>query len=125
MRDLPSEFSARLSDLGVRVDIERTTSGSSDLAATTARLWRGQSMQEYLLLWGQHVTLSDLGAAGYGFPTMLATTSVSPRSADAFRHAGVQCVAVAGNAWVEIGDVLIDVRGRHSPRVEGGASPRL
>ena len=120
MSDLPSEFIARLSDLGVRVDIDSTTSRPSDLVTTKVRLWRGQSRQEYTLLWGHKVTLSDLGAAGHDFPTMLATTSVSPRSADAFRRAGVQYVDVAGNAWVEFGDVLIDVRGRHSPRVEGG-----
>lgn len=114
-----SDFGARLSDLGVHVDIDSTTFRRSERGSTRVRLSRGRSTQEYTLLWGPKVTLSDLRAAAHDLPTMVTTTSLSPRSVDAFRRAGVQYVDVAGNAWVEFGDVLIDVQGRHSPRDEG------
>ena len=47
MGDLPSEFISRLSDFGVHVDVDSTTSCPSDLGITKVRLWRGQSRQEY------------------------------------------------------------------------------
>lgn len=47
---------------------------------------------------------------------MVATIFISPRSAESFRRAGIQYIDTVGNAWVEFGEVLIDVRGRHLPR---------
>lgn len=118
MRGLLADFVAQLSDLGVRVEFDSDTSRPSRSGSTTVRLARSASRQEYALLLRQRASLVDLGVADDSLPTIVAATFISPRSADSFRRAGIQYVDAAGNAWVEFGDVLIDVRGRRpSPDV--------
>ena len=48
---------------------------------------------------------------------------VSPRTAEALRRTGVQYLDYAGNAWVEFGDVLIDVQGRPRPAEVSQSAP--
>jgi len=121
MRDLLADVVARLADFGVRSELDDTPSPHS--AFTKMRLARGASAQDYALQVQQRALLKDRGIADGDLPRIVAATFISPRSADAFRRGGIQYVDTAGNAWVEFGDVLIDVRGRRpSPQLE--AHPR-
>ena len=61
---------------------------------------------------GSDVRLSDLKPHGGDQPVFVHTLHVGAKTGDAFRRAGVQYLDVAGNAWIEFGDVLIDIRGR-------------
>lgn len=118
MRDWLANFVTQLADFGVRVELDSDTRRPPKSGSTTVRLARSASRQEYALLLRQRASLIDLGVADDNLPTMVAATFISPRSADSFRRAGIQYVDAAGNAWVEFGDVLIDVRGRRpSPDV--------
>ena len=80
------------------------------------RLSRGTSARVYRLLYGQAVSLADAGLAhGAEPPTLVFTSFMSPRSAQALRRAGVQYLDLVGNAWVQFDGVLLDVRGRPRP----------
>lgn len=87
-------------------------------------LARGDSRHEYAVLVRTSVTLSDAGrVSAPGLTTLVLTRFVSTRTADAFRRAGVQFLDQVGNAWIEFGDVLIDVRGRPRPKDAQPAVP--
>lgn len=118
---------ARLEDFGLHVDRSACPDVDSgdDL---NVKLSRGRTRQEFTLQLKRRATLSsllpDAGAQTDSRPLLVGATSVSPRSADAFRRAGLSYVDLAGNAWIRFGDVLIDVRGRRplaaeSPRKAG------
>lgn len=123
MGDLLTDVVARLADFGVDAEVRTTPSRSPEVEGVRVRLSRGTSRQEYTLLPRHAATLSDLGVANHNLPTIATATFLSPRSADSFRRAGVQYVDAVGNAWVEFGDVLIDVRGRR-PSQDLGPRPR-
>ena len=82
---------------------------------TTVRLTRGTSARAYRLLYGPVVSLSDAGPAGGLESPLVFTSFMTPRSAEAFRRAGVQYLDMVGNAWVQFDGVLLDVRGRPRP----------
>lgn len=63
------------------------------------------------------------GSIGRGLPTLVFTTFVAPRSAEYLRRVGVHYLDTAGNAWVEFGEVLIDIRGRPRPHGADTARP--
>ncbi|MGH8827490.1 MAG: type IV toxin-antitoxin system AbiEi family antitoxin [Jiangellaceae bacterium] len=98
--------SAQLSALGVKVTVD----------LETVKLVRGRSAQSYTLICGPTVTLARPAVGPDGRPPLVFTTFVAPKTADSFRRAGVQYADTAGNAWVEFGDVLLDVRGRPRPK---------
>ena len=82
-----------------------------------ALLTRGHSQQEYSFFVRANFTLADAAwIAAEQSPTLVLTGFVSPRTADALRRAKIQYLDTAGNAWIEFGDVLIDVRGRPRPK---------
>lgn len=82
-----------------------------------ALLTRGRSQQEYAVFVRPSFTLSDAAwIAEEKGPTLVFTDFMSPRTADALRRARVQYLDTAGNASIEFGDVLIDVRGRARPK---------
>lgn len=80
-------------------------------------LMRGRSEQQYTAFVRASFTLADAARIGEERgPALVFSNSVSPRTADALRRAGVQYLDTAGNAWIKFGDVLIDVRGRPRPK---------
>lgn len=116
MIDLLARFEARLDDLGVTAKVGPAVLARPDLYAATARLTRGSSTQTYALVCGPAVKVADTARAGdLDLPTLVFTTFVAPSASETFRRAGVQYLDTVGNAWVEFGDVLIDVRGRRRP----------
>lgn len=103
----------RLSDLGIDVQL---TPGVPDQGWAPALLSRGGVQQEYSLFVKPRASLPVLTQLPTGqAPTLLLTDFVSPRTADALRRVDVQYADSAGNAWIQFGDVLIDVRGRPRP----------
>jgi hypothetical protein len=116
MDDLLPRFAARLSDLGVTAGVGAALPAGPGVQITTVRLTRGTSTQAYRLLYGPTVSLADARpASGAEPPTLVFTSFIAPRSAEAFRRAGVQYLDMVGNAWVEFDGVLLDVRGRPRP----------
>ncbi|MGH8961603.1 MAG: type IV toxin-antitoxin system AbiEi family antitoxin [Jatrophihabitantaceae bacterium] len=72
--------------------------------------------------YGATVPLAAASADADGRPVFVHATFLAAKSRDALRRAGVQYLDVAGNAWIEFGDVFIEVRGR--PRPDGAAPHR-
>ena len=104
-------FAERLSDLGVTAGLGSAVPAGPGVQKTTVRLTRGTSARAYRLLYGQAVSLPDAGLArGVEPPTLVFTSFMTPRSAEAFRRAGVQYLDLVGNAWVQFDGVLLDVR---------------
>lgn len=114
--EMLGEVVAHLADMGVRAEILGPPSGAAVGKTAEVTLSRAASRQVYTLIWAETVTLLDLGGTGRDLPRLVATWFVTQRSADALRRLGVQYVDAAGNAWVEFGDVLIDIRGRRALR---------
>lgn len=94
------------------------------LREAVLRLTRGGAAQEYAAVYGPAVRPEDVGLIGRpGLPRMVVTRFVGVRTAETLRRAGVQYIDSVGNAWIEFGDVYIDVRGRRRPKGQT-ADPR-
>jgi hypothetical protein len=116
-----ARFASRLKEFGIGARFHPGTPISHH--RYKAQLTRGESAQDYILFHGPSVTFADVARAGGAeLPALVLTTYVSPRTADAFRRAGVQYLDAAGNAWITFGDLLVDVRGR--PRTDHEMIPR-
>lgn len=117
MNDLLAELVPRFEEYGLRVDAHqpRMHDAGYDLDLV---LSRGGAHQAFAMQLKARPTLSNLApfrADGSGsIPLLVGATSVSARSADSFRRAGIQFIDTAGNASIHFGDVLIDVRGRRA-----------
>jgi hypothetical protein len=122
MDDLLAALVGRLEEFGLQVDPREHLSVVDIGHDVDLVLSRGQARQEFVMELKRHATFSGLGydaGTDRNFPPLLiGAASVSPRSADAFRRAGIQYVDAAGNAWIRFGDVLIDVRGRRPSKVD-------
>lgn len=111
-----ASFEARLDDLGVTVKVASALPARHGIQVANVRLRRGASSQEYNLVYAPSVRVADTGRAeDVELPRLVFTTFLAPKSAEAFRRAGVQYLDNAGNAWIRFGDVLVDVRGQHRP----------
>ena len=106
-----------LSDLGLTLELESPTDHSvhnGDIFCR-ATLSRGGAAAHYTFLGTQRVRLADargaLVLAGER-PLLVWTHHIPPKTADALRRAGIQYADEAGNAHIEFGDVLVDIRGR-------------
>jgi hypothetical protein len=114
--ELLESLEAHLAELGIDVGVGAAEFLRAEVQQATAHLTRGTARQAYRLLYGTDVRFADASRAhDVDAPTLLFTTYASPRTAATMRRAGVQYVDTAGNAWIEFGDVLIDVRGRQRP----------
>lgn len=117
MDDLLAELLPRFEEYGLRVDAQqpRMRDAGYDLDMV---LSRGGVHQAFAMQLKARPTLSNLAPLhthGIGsIPLLIGASSVSPRSADSFRRAGIQFIDTAGNASIRFGEVLIDVRGRRA-----------
>lgn len=107
-------LTAQLAELGVEAHTD-ATAPMRGVHRGTLRLARGTSMQTYTLRYGDKVPLTAAVGTDDGDPPFVFTTYVAGKTDDAFRRAGIQYLDKAGNAWIEFGDVLIDVQGRRRP----------
>lgn len=107
---------AHLAELGIDVVVGAAAFLRTGVQQAAAHLTRGPASQDYSLLYGPDVRFDDASRArDVDAPALLFTTYASPRAAATMRRAGLQYLDTAGNAWIEFGDVLIDVRGRQRP----------
>lgn len=111
----------RLRELGVEARAETSGHARSGVGRGVLHLTRGTAHRDYSLRYGQSIPMSSVGGSDEERPPFVFTTYVAPKSADAFRRAGIQYLDSAGNASIEFGDVFIDVRGR--PRPKAGTVP--
>ncbi|WP_157224980.1 type IV toxin-antitoxin system AbiEi family antitoxin [Nocardia thailandica] len=103
MSSIHIEFTLRrwLSDQEAIVDVGRQGFGTT-----------------YRLIWLPHVTLSALARhSGYNapHPILVAGPRIGSRTAAALRQAQIDFIDTAGNAHLDFGPVLIDIRGRDNP----------
>lgn len=110
---------AQLRDRGLDAQVEPAGPARTGVRSAALHLARGGSARAYELRYGATVSLAAAGAEAAGQAVFVHANFVTAKANDAFRRAGVQYLDAAGNAWIEFGDVLIDVRGR--PRPDGGA----
>ena len=84
---------------GSRCRIVMAVRAGPDVQMPTVRLTRGTSTRAYRLLYGPTVSLADADpAGGVEPPTLVFTSIMTPRSAEAFRRAGLQYLDLVGNA---------------------------
>lgn len=118
VRELLAALVERLEEFGLHVDLWEPPPGVDGGHDVDLVLSRGDTRQQFAMMLKGHATLSslgyDAGTARNFLPLLVGAASVSLRSTDAFRRAGIQYVDAAGNAWIRFGDVLIDVRGRRA-----------
>jgi hypothetical protein len=113
MDELLEQVRERLGALGVGISI----ADDDDIAWTgvrtrRAQLKRGRNQQTYLAAYGDKVPLASALPAHGNEPVLAIARNVGPKTADAYRRAEIQYVDASGNAWLQFGDVLIDVQGR-------------
>jgi len=115
MHDLLAPLVEQLEGFGLHVHLSPDADDAHALDLTV-ELTRGGSRQVYAWELKRGATMATVGPerqrAAQDLAPLLGTALVSARSADSFRRAGIQYVDVAGNAWIQFGDVLVDVRGR-------------
>lgn len=94
-----------------------------------ATLTRRSSSQTYAVIVERQPTLATVAAVDnsrLSLPLLIIGERTNARSADAFRGSHIQFVDVGGNAYLDFGDVYIDVRGRRLKKRadEPGQSPQ-
>lgn len=78
----------------------------------SVRLKRGRNVQVYVAAYADKVPLAAVLRGRSRDPMLAIARYVGPKTADAYRRAEIQYVDASGNAWLQFGDVLIDVQGR-------------
>ena len=125
MQELLNSCEAGLAELGIRLAVEETTGLRAGVQQAAVQLRRGASGQDFSLVFGPAAGLADVSrACSADRPTLLFVTYTSPRTTAALRQAGVHHLDVAGNAWIEFGDVVIDIQGRPRPQPPVGHQRR-
>lgn len=108
-----------LSELSIEFGIERWTSDTNAMVEVGRRGHRAT----YRLVWLPHPTLSEvaqLDGIDRDDRLLVVGPRISSRTADALRDARIEYVDYAGNAYLDIGPVLVDIRGRRAPAIEPG-----
>lgn len=96
-------------------------------------LRRGRSNRTYELRWLSSPTLTAVARHNAGRKLrspLVAGEHVGERSANGLRSAGIDYIDLSGNAHIEFGDVVVDVRGRRRSRARpsekrSGIAPNL
>lgn len=80
-----------------------------------ATLTRGDAEQSYAVVVKQQITLAAVAAIDQtrlSAPLLIVGSRITARSADALHNAGIHYADASGNAFVNFGDVYVEVRGR-------------
>lgn len=115
---LVEEILDRLTDLDLHPDLQPDaphTTHQDETRHATLRLTRGRSAQTYALTFGLRARPREIYRSGGDQRPFTYAPYIPKRSADLLRDIGAQYLDAAGNAWIQFGDVLIDVRGRPRP----------
>lgn len=115
MDELVEQFRERLDSLGVEFSVEEDDNPACvGVSTRRVRLKRGRNQQAYLATFGDEVPLARVVRAESSDRILAIARHIGPKTADACRRAGVQYIDASGNAWLQFGDVLIDVQGRRA-----------
>lgn len=113
MDELLERVREHLGTLGVEFsvtnDVSRVWTG---VRTRKAQLKRGRNLQAYVAAYGDKVPLAPVTRVHSADPMLAIARHIGPKTADAFRRAEVQYADASGNAWLQFGDVLIDIQGR-------------
>jgi len=112
MGTAPHQLITQLADLGIVAKITDAPVSGNGPQRGMLHLVRGTSTQTFDLVDGPDVRLASVRVGTATRPVFVHTLHVAAKTGDAFRRAGVRYLDDAGNAWLQFGDVLIDVRGR-------------
>ncbi|MCE0486966.1 type IV toxin-antitoxin system AbiEi family antitoxin [Ornithinimicrobium sediminis] len=88
-----------------------------------ATLTRGTSSQKYAVMIKRQPTLASVATVANSWrslPLLVIGVRISPQSAAAFREAHIQYVDTGGNAYLDFGDVYIEVRGQVQKKINDG-----
>lgn len=120
MDDVLSKLVARLEEYGLGVEARPLREIHDVGYDVDVELSRGRARQAFAMQLKTRPTLSNIDRIRPAVPgpilPLIGATSVAPRTADAFRRAGIQFIDSGGNASIHFDDVLIDVRGRRTDR---------
>ncbi|MFD6855970.1 type IV toxin-antitoxin system AbiEi family antitoxin [Rhodococcus sp. NPDC060090] len=114
-RSLADLLPERLSRFGLKLKDLRWMDGSDRGYDATATLSRQGNAQDYVLVFTAAMTLtqiSRLRRPHLRAPVLVVGERITERSATALRDLEIQYIDGSGNAYIEFGDVYIDVRGR-------------
>ena len=117
MQELLHSLETQFAKLGIVVAMGEATSLRAGVQQAAVQLCRGSSRQDFSLVFGPAAGLADVSRAGAAErPTLLFLTYASPRTTASIRRAGVHHLDTTGNAWIEFGEVMIDIQGRPRPQ---------
>jgi hypothetical protein len=124
--DVETELLSRLEEYGMRV------AGSGELAAlrpgdqADLTIAHSKASRQYVVIYLPMMTLTELSRLGAlngtPHPILVVGEHIGERSAAAYREAGVQFLDRAGNAYLKLGAVLVDARGRSAKRGDTSAA---
>lgn len=88
-------------------------------------LRRGPAHGAYTVLCGRRIRPRDATLLHYEgrSDALVWTDHISPQTAESFRDLGVQFVDSTGNAWLEFGNAIIDVRGQRPAKQSTPSTP--
>ncbi|MFD6517884.1 type IV toxin-antitoxin system AbiEi family antitoxin [Rhodococcus sp. NPDC060176] len=115
LRDLAELLSEHFSSFGVELSILHGEKGPDSGFDAVAVLSRGNNSQHYALVLTAAMTatrITQLRQRVIGAPILVVGKRITERSATILRDQRIQYIDSLGNAYVQFGDVYIDVRGR-------------
>lgn len=118
----------RLADLGLKLDVRLPLEELRTGVAEPGALIHPRGHQEMAVLSLPQVTATELAYAGRQWfpdqPLLILGPRVSERSAEVLRARGTNFLDAAGNAYIDMPGVHIDVRGRRAAPGECTETPR-
>lgn len=109
------ELLVRLEEYGMRPTRDGSLGALRPGERTLVTITHPKASSQYIVTYLPTMTLTELSRLGTPndapHPTLVVGEHISERSAAAYREAGVQFLDRDGNAYLDLGAVLIDVRG--------------
>lgn len=129
--DLITSVRAQLQKLGVTSTIRHRDARPSlhddptPVEIFEVDLRRGPAEGVYTVLCGRSIRPRDTALLHYEGrrDALVWTDHISPQTAGSFRDLGVQFVDSAGNAWLEFGNAIVDVRGQRPAQQSARSTP--
>ncbi|MFE7799774.1 type IV toxin-antitoxin system AbiEi family antitoxin [Nocardia sp. NPDC057440] len=121
-RDIENSTAQALSELSIEFSVQHWTSDQTAIVNVSRH---GFDMT-YRMAWLPHATLSELSRVDQqdrAHRLLVIGPQITSRTAEALRAAEIDYIDYAGNAHLNFGPVLVDIRGRRSPTREPSHRP--
>lgn len=112
-----SDIARRLAEVAAAISIDLRILDWTSPQTALVEVGRKSSSTMYQMAWLPHATLSELARIDHhpgSHRLLVASSQISSRTADALRDAHIDFIDYAGNAHLDFGQILIDIRGRRS-----------